>query len=158
MEFYPWLVFLHLVGVVLFSISHGVSIAMAFAIREARDPDVVASQLANSQRAVRITYVALLLLAIGGLGAAWVGGLLLARWAVASYVVLGVALVVMWAVASPYYLALRKAVASDPTSGRRTLEPGNLEALLASRRPDALSAVGGLALLLLIGLMVLKPG
>jgi hypothetical protein len=148
-QYYPWLVFLHLVGVVLFSVSHGVSIATAFSIRTQREPSLVASHLATSQRAVRVMYVALLLLAVGGLGAAWAGGLLLAPWVIGSYVVLVIVLVVMYSVATPYYLRLRAAVASEPDA---------LPALLDSRRPDALAAVGGIGLVVLVWLMVLKPG
>lgn len=148
-QYYPWLVYLHLVGLVLFTLSHGVSMFVAFAIRDQRDPRFVAAQLETSQLATRVSYAGLLLLAIGGLGAAWIGGLLLAPWVIGSYVVLAAVLVTMWAVATPYYLRLRAAVRSDPD----TLAP-----LLASRRPDVLSAVGGIGLLVLVGLMVLKPG
>jgi len=148
-EYYPWLVFLHLVGVVLLAASHGVSIATAFRIRRERDVALVASHLATSQVAVRVTYVALLLLGVGGLGAAWAGGLLVAPWVIGSYVVLAVVLLTMWVVATPYYISVRTAVGSDHDA---------LPALLDSRRPDILSAVGGIGIVVLVWLMVLKPG
>lgn len=153
-QFYPWFVFVHLVGLVLFSISHGVSIAGAQAIRAERDPAVIAARLDTSKKAVGISYVSLVLLGVGGLGAAWVGGLLLAPWIVASYVVLAVVLIVMWAVATPYYIRLRTAIGDG--SGE-ALSP-EAAALLGSRRYDVLTAVGAVGLVVLVWLMVLKPG
>ncbi len=154
MEFYPWLVFVHLVGLVLFAISHGVSIAGAQAIRAERNPAVIAARLDTSKKAVGISYAALVLLGVGGLGAAWIGGLLLAPWVIGSYVVLGVVLVVMWAVATPYYIRLRTAIGDGSGDD---LSPG-AAALLRSRRYDVLTAVGAIGLVVLVGLMVLKPG
>ena len=155
---YSWLVFVHLVGVVLFAISHGVSIAMAFSIRAERDPRIIASHLGNSLRATRITYVALLLLAIGGFGAAWSADSLGQGWVLASIGVLIVVLVAMWSVATPYYMRLRGAIAPDPATGQPPLDGDQLAVMLDSRRPDILAAVGGFGLLVLVWLMVLKPG
>ena len=42
-EFYPWFVVAHLVGLVLFAVSHGASAFMAFRVRGERDPVVVDS-------------------------------------------------------------------------------------------------------------------
>jgi hypothetical protein len=152
-QFYPWFVFVHLVGLVLFAISHGVSIAGAQAIRGERSRAVIAARLDTSRKAVGISYAALILLGIGGLGAAWVGGLLVAPWVVASYLVLGAVLVVMWAVASPYYIRLRHALAGG-TGDDVSAETAQL---LASRRYDVLTLVGGAGLVVLVWLMVLKP-
>jgi uncharacterized membrane protein len=154
MQFYQWLVFVHLVGLVLFAISHGVSIAAAQAVRGERSLRVVTARLETSRKAIGISYVALVLLGIGGLGAAWVSGQLLAPWVVASYIVLAIVLVVMWAVATPHYMRLRRVLADgsgDELSPEATV-------LLESRRYDVLTTVGGLGLVVLIWLMVLKPG
>lgn len=153
MQFYPWLVFVHLLGVVLFAAAHGVSMWAAFAIRRSRDPRVVAELLALSQRAIAPLYAGLLLIGIGGLGAAWVADLLVARWVVGSYVVLAVVLLTMWVVASPYYMGLRKVI-----GGARPTDEPAVEALLRSRRPDVLLAVGVVGLVVLVWLMVVKPG
>ncbi len=150
---YSWLVFVHLVGLVVFAIAHGVSVFAAFRARRERDPNVVAALLDLSKNAVGGLYIGLLLLGVGGIGAAWQGGLLTAPWIVASYVALGVVLVVMWSVATPYYVKVRQ-LAEDPAAGN----DGRLSAALDSRRPEALLAVGGVGLLLLVWLMVLKPG
>jgi Predicted integral membrane protein (DUF2269) len=150
---YSWLVFIHLVGLVVFAIAHGVSTFVAFRVRSEREPGLIAALLGMSQIGVGGLYVGLLLLGIGGLGAAWQGGLLTAPWVVASYVALGIVLVTMWSVASPYYGNLRK-LAADPAAG----SDGRLAAALDSRRPEVLLGVGGAGLLVLIWLMVMKPG
>jgi hypothetical protein len=150
---YSWLVFVHLVGLVVFAVAHGVSVFAAFRARRERDPRIVATLLDVSKNAVAGLYIGLLLLGVGGLGAAWQGNLLTAPWVVASYVALGAVLVVMWSVATPYYVRMRE-LAADPAAGA----DGRLAEALDSRRPEALLAVGGAGLLVLVYLMVLKPG
>ena len=150
---YGWLVFLHLVGLVVFAMAHGASAFVAFRIRDERDPRMVASLLGISQLAIGPLYVGLLLIVVGGLGAAGSGGLLLAPWVVASYVVLTVVIAAMYGVASPYYRSLRELVA-DGTSVDATA----LDAALRSRRPEILLGVGAVGLVLLVWLMVIKPG
>ncbi len=69
-ELYPWFVVVHLVGLVLFAISHGASAFMAFRLRAERDPVVVEALLKTGQLSVGPMYIGLLLLIVGGLGAA----------------------------------------------------------------------------------------
>jgi uncharacterized membrane protein len=151
---YEWSVFVHLLGLLVFAVAHGVNVFTAFRIRLDREPRTVASLLSGSQVAVGGTYVGLLLLGIGGLSAAWSGGLLTAPWVVASYVVIGIVLVVMWSVASPYYRRLRELAGN----GTGAVDQAALSAALDSRRPEVLAAVGFVGLVVLTWLMVLKPG
>jgi hypothetical protein len=152
---YPWIVTLHLIGVGFFLISHGISMAVAFRVREERDRAVIVSLLGISLMATRATYVGLLLLGVGGLWAAATTGILTATWVVASYVVLAIALVVMWIVASPYYMGIRQGLRGSDKAPR--LSDEDLVARLQSRRPDILAAVGATALVVLIALMAVKP-
>ena len=69
-ELYPWFVVIHLVGLVLFAVSHGASAFMAFRIRGERDPAVVDALLKVGQLSVGPMYIGLVLLSVGGLGAA----------------------------------------------------------------------------------------
>jgi hypothetical protein len=150
---YTGLVFVHLVGLVVFAVAHGVSVFAAFRARRERDARVIGTLLDVSKNAVGGLYIGLVLLGIGGLGAAWQGNLLTAPWIVGSYVALAVVLVVMWSVATPYYVKIRE-LATDPAAGA----DGRLTEALDSRRPEVLLAVGGIGLLVLVYLMVLKPG
>ena len=157
-EFYPWFVFAHLLGLVVFSITHGASAFMAFRLRGERDPVVVDSLLKVGQLSIGPMYIGLVLLTVGGLGAAASANLWGQPWVLASIGVFIVVLVVMWAVASPYYMGLRKTLEERAPDGRPTIEPSALARMLDTRRPDILTLVGTIGLVLLVWLMVIKPG
>ena len=154
---YAWLVLLHLVGFVVFLLCHAVSMWVAFRIRGERDRAVVAALLGLSSRGNQVMYIGFVLLGAGGLGAAAVAGLLTAPWVVASYVVLAVTLVAMWAMGTGFYTPLREGLAGTEKTPR--LDDAQLRArLTGSRRPEALAGIGFASLTILVGLMVLKPG
>lgn len=155
---YQWFVFAHLLGLVIFAICHGASVFMAFRLRGERDPIVVESVLKVGQLSVGPMYIGLLLLAIGGLGAAWNHDLWGNTWIIASIGVFIVVLVVMWSVASPYYMGLRKALEERGPDGGPAIDPSALARMLDTRRPDILTGVGTIGLVLLVWLMVIKPG
>lgn len=153
---YTWFVLLHLVGLVIFSAMHGVSMAVSFWIRSQTERATIATLLALSSRAVQVAYLGLILLGVGGLGAAANVGWLTSSWVVASYIVLAVVVVAMYAVAAPYYYGLRGAMAGE--KGAPPIDDVEVRARLASKRPEALAIIGGLGLLALVWLMVMKPG
>jgi hypothetical protein len=153
---YQWFVFTHLVGLVLFVFAHGASAFVTFQIRTLRDPAVVSDYLTLSQQAVQAAYVGLLLLLVGGAGAATVSGLWTQTWVLTSVVVLIVVIVTMYAIGSRYYIKLRQLLAGN--EGEPPVTPDALAAYLDSRVPDILGGVGALGLVVLVGLMVLKPG
>ena len=153
---YTWLVVLHLLGLVVFLLAHGVSMFVAFRIRREDDRNVIASMLELSTQGSRVLYVGLVLLGhrrARGRGSA---GLLLAPWVVASYVVLAVTLVAMYAMGAGFYYPLREGLAGSekvPASRTRSCAAK----LRDSRRPEALAAVGLGALAILVWLMSVKP-
>jgi hypothetical protein len=155
---YPWFVLAHLVGLVLFAICHGASAFMAFRLRAERDPAVVDALLRVGQLSVGPMYIGLVLLGVGGLGAAASANLWGQPWLLASIAVFVVVLVVMWSVGSPYYMGLRKALEARGPDGRPAIDPSALATMLDTRRPDVLTAVGTIGLVVLVWLMVIKPG
>jgi hypothetical protein len=164
---YAWLVYVHLVGVFAFLVAHGTSMFAVFRVRRERDRAVIAAMLDLSGRASQASYIGLLILGIGGLAAEYNTSQLTAGWVVASYVVIVVVLIAMFAIAAPHYYALRDAVGIRSRGGRgRRQEAANpvgpiddseLYRRLESRRPEALTAIGGAGLVVLVWLMVLKP-
>ena len=154
---YGWLVFLHLAGLVLFVLCHGVSAFVAYRLRTVRDPGLAIALLDLSLRANRVAYVGLIALVVGGLGAAATNNLLGTTWVVATGVVLVAVLVLMFAIAGSYYYPVRDRLMPKPTDTRPPIGEAELTTLLDSRRPDLLGAVGAIGLLVMIGLMVLKP-
>lgn len=153
---YQWLVVIHLAGLVLFAFGHGVSMFVAFRLRSCRDRGLAWELLELSQRGNRFAYLGLLLLIVGGLGAAAQGSLLGTTWVIATSVVLIVVLVAMFALAAGFYYPLRRRMADDPDGGAG-LDGDELVAALDNRRPEILAAVGLGGLLVMIALMVLKP-
>jgi hypothetical protein len=153
--YYPWFVFVHLLGLVLFLASHGFAMWAAFQLRSVRDRETIVALLATSTRSTQVAYLGLLLIGVGGLGAGAVGDLLTAPWVVASYVVVVVVLLAMFAIAAPFYYPLRDALVGKDGS---PIDDVALFARLDNRRPEILALVGGLGLVVLVGLMVLKPG
>ncbi len=154
---YAWLVLVHLTGLVVFSVGHGVSAIMTFRIRGSRDRGLVLELLALSQRANQLAYLGLLLLLVGGIGAAAQAGLLARTWVVATAVVLVAVIVAMFALGAGFYYPLRRRLAEIRADGTPALSGDALAVALDNRRPDVLAAIGFGGLLLMIALMVLKP-
>jgi len=153
---YPWLVTVHLLGLVLFLATHGVSMWVAFRVRRETSREVIGALLAMSKRSNQVMYLGLLLLGLGGLAAAAQVGWLTASWIVASYVVVIVVLAVMYAVGAGYYYRLRDGL--EGTDGTPRLDDAALASTRRTRRPEVLAAVGGIGLALLVWLMAVKPG
>ena len=55
-------------------------------------------------------------------------------------------------------MGLRKAFEERGPDGRPAIEPAALARMLDTRRPDILTLVGTVGLVLLVWLMVIKPG
>jgi hypothetical protein len=155
-DVYEWFVFTHVVGVVLFVFAHGASAFASYQIRSLRDPMAIGGYLTMSQQAVRTSYIGLLVLLIGGAGAATVNGLWPQPWVWGSVIVLVLVIVGMYAVGARYYYNLRSLLLGS--EGKPAISQDALAAYLDSRVPDALSGIGALGLLVLIWLMVMKPG
>jgi hypothetical protein len=153
---YLGFVFLHLAGLVLFVLCHGASAFMAFLIRRQSEPGLVASYLGMSVVANRLMYLGLLLLGIGGLGAAWNSSLLATPWVLATTATFVVVLVLMYALGARFYYGLRDKLKPGP-DGQFALHGPELTRLLQNRVPETLATVGSLGLLLMVGPMVFKP-
>ena len=130
---YQWLVFAHLLGLVIFALCHGVSVFVAFRVRRIDDPAVAAGYLEMSQSANRAMYLGLLLLAVGGVGAASVQNLWGKTWVWSSVAVLIAVIALMYVVGASYYYGLRDALA-----GKGGAEPMTNEA--ADRAPGDASS------------------
>lgn len=158
---YPWLVFIHIAGVVLFVAAHGVSMFAAFSIRGQRDPRAVAVLLTASKRAVGLAYLGLLLLVIGGVGAGIGLGVMDRIWIIGSIVLLVAVMSAMYGIATTYYVGIRTLVGDGLERGDDAsplVDRHVLEARLDTRRPEALVLIGGSGLAILVWLMVFKPG
>jgi hypothetical protein len=159
---YPWLVFVHLVAAFGFVLAHGVSAFAAFRVRAERDPARVAALLDLSAGSVMASNASLLVLVVAGVVAGLVGRWFGQRWIWAAIGVLVAVAAAMLVWAAPYYARLREALGQpgrdrDRGPGPPPVSAAELAALLDSRRPEGIAAIGGVGLTLLLGLMYFKP-
>ena len=116
MDWYPWIVFVHVAAAFLFVMGHGASMWASDQIRHERDAVRIAALLELSGRSLGLVYGALLTLLIAGIAAGIMGGHFARGWIWASIAVLVAIMVLMYALASTYYRRVREAV------GMRTMQ------------------------------------
>jgi plastocyanin len=153
---YNWWVLLHLVGVFGLLAAHGVSITAAFRLRRERDPAKVNDLIQLSAASSRWFYVSLVVLGLGGVVAGFVGHWWSQAWMGLSVLVLVVVMVVMYAMAKPYYRKVG-VIARAKAGGSQAVTDQEFDTLLRSRTPDIVTLVGVLGLVALIYLMLFKP-
>jgi hypothetical protein len=160
---YNWVVFLHVVGGFVFVLAHGVSVGVALKLRQERDVPRVQALLDLSKTATQGLYVGLVILLIGGITAAFMAGLWGRGWIWTAIALLVAMIVFMWFRASVYYGEVRRAaglayyILGKGAGGPSAPNTDELARLLVSSRPMELAAGGGLGLLAIIWLMVMKP-
>jgi hypothetical protein len=158
---YAYIVLLHVIGAFVFALAHGVSIAVALRLRGARSREQVAALLELSGLAIGGLYVGLLLLLVGGIWAGFAGDHWGRLWIWAAIVVLVVVVVLMYAIATPFYGRMRAAsgVLTDPKQVAKfgEIAPDELERMGASSRAIWLTVIGGVGFVVLLWLMVVKP-
>lgn len=155
---YHWLVLLHLVGVFGFLLAHGVSVFVVFRVRAEQEVAALRALLNLSATTLAVSYVSLLVLLAGGIGATFVGQLWSHGWPWAALGVLVAVWAAMGAQVGPAMRRLRVAV-GIPAPGK-VGQPGTADeiaAALARVRPGISAAIGFVGLALLLWLMVLKP-
>ena len=163
MEWYPWVVFVHIAAAFLFFMGHGASMWVSDQVRRERDPVRIRSLLELSSRSLGLVYGSLLTLLVAGIVAGIMGGHFARGWIWAAIVVLVVLIGLMYGLGSRYYGRVREAVglrsyqtpkdAPDPTPA----SPEELAALLDTRRADVIGIIGIVGLLVLLWLMYFKP-
>ena len=153
---YEWWVFVHLVGVAGFLISHGVSIVVTFRLRAERDPRRIDELIQLSGSSIVPFYVSLGLLLLGGVVAGFLGDWWGRAWIWASIAVLVATSVTMYVLAKPYYRRVGL-IARAMAGGSRAVSQEQFAATLRSTRPPAIAAVGFARLLVILYLMMFKP-
>jgi hypothetical protein len=153
---YQWWVFLHIAGVSAFLVAHGVSVGVAFRLRDERDPRRIMALLDLSSWSISLMYVGILLLLTGGIVAGFVGDWWGSGWIWVSLGTLILVIVSMYAVASGYYKRLRLIVGAM-ADGSHAVSEEQLAGLLEGPRPWILAVIGFGGLLFILYLMLFKP-
>jgi hypothetical protein len=163
MEFYPWVVLIHVLAAFAFAMSHGVSVFAAFAMRRSGQPGDVRTLLSLSSASLGGLYISLLILLIAGITAAIMGGWFGRGWPWAAIGVVVLVIVAMYAMASRYYATVRTAVGLPSMNDKKGEPPPapvsseELARVLDTRRPEALALIGFGGFAILVWLMELKP-
>ena len=162
MDWYPWIKLLHVVGAFGFVLAHGASAMAAIRIRSEREPSRVAALLDLSGTSLGLMYISLLVLLAAGIWATFVRGFWGETWIWAAIAVLVILVAAMYPLGSLHYANVRRAVGIKPYSDPKDAPPptpaapAELEALLTSNRPFLLAAIGGIGLLVILWLIVVK--
>lgn len=159
---YQWIVLLHVLGAFIFVAAHGVSMVAAFQLRGATDRSRQTTLLDASGAGVGAMYIGLLVLLAGGVWAGFAGDHWGRGWIWAALGTLVLVIVVMYAVATPFYGRMRAAAGIGQWAERADrYKPPATEADLArlatSTVPFVLAVVGGAGLVVLVSLMIVKP-
>jgi plastocyanin len=153
---YRFWVFVHILGVFGFLVSHGVSIGVAFQLRKERDPRRIVGLLELSAASVRGFYAALVVLLLGGVVAGFLGHWWSRAWIWAAIGLLILVSVAMWGLASPYYRRVGL-VARAMADGSTAVSEEQLGGILRSGRPLTVAGIGFAGLLAILYLMMFKP-
>jgi hypothetical protein len=158
-QLYPWLAFLHILGVFGFLLSHGASASVAFALRNERNPERVRALLTLSASSYPVMYLALLVLLVTGIITGIMGDWWGRGWIWTALILLIAILVAMYVLGTSQFGGLRKAV-EQPNPGRGTTPSASaaeLDALLAKGNPMLLSVIGFGGIAIVAWLMMFKP-
>jgi plastocyanin len=151
-----WLV-LHVGAVLFFLGTHGASMAASFRLRKERDPQRVADLIQFSGSTSRMLYVSMGLVVATGVGAAFVGHWWSAGgWIWAALGTLLVTSLLMYWLAKPYYRRVAF-IARAKAGGSHAVTDEQFDRVLRSGRPLEIAALGSVALLFILYLMVYKP-
>lgn len=166
MNVYPWLVVLHVIGVLFFFIAHGVSISVAFALKRESDPDRIRALLDLSRASLGAPVgVAVAVGFVAGVAAGFVGGWWGQLWIWISLALFVGVTIVMTPMAASRLNAIRIAAGAQPPAApfaRRpadppTMDPVELRRQLDAWNPAPIAALGLISFVAIVSLMLLKP-
>ncbi|MFL5799612.1 MAG: cupredoxin domain-containing protein [Actinomycetota bacterium] len=153
---YKWWVLVHLAGVFVFLVAHGVSVGVLFRLRRERDPSKVAALIELSASSVRSFYVGLVVLLVGGFAAVATGDLWSKPWIWIALGVLVISSVGMVAMARPYYRRVGF-VSRAMVGGTEVVTKEQFDEVLRDNRSNSVAAMGFVALAIILYMMVIKP-
>jgi small-conductance mechanosensitive channel len=160
---YPWVAFLHITGIFLFLMAHGISAGVAFQVRKERQLDRLRALLDFSGASYKLMYSGLLLLLLTGVINGFIGHWWSSGWIWVSLVLLTLIIVAMVFMGSRNFTRVRKAIGAAYMEGNKMHEPGEpasseeIEAAILAVNPLALAAVGVGGILIVAWLMMFKP-
>jgi len=164
MDWYPWIVTLHVVGAFLFVFGHGASAVAALRLRRERDPVRIGAMLEVSAASMWTMGIGWIVLLAAGILATFMAGLWGKAWIWASLIIFILLTGYMTPRAAGWTRELRHAIGVKAPFGEKKdapepipASPEELDRILRSPRMFEVTVVGGIGLVTIIVLMVLKP-
>ena len=166
MNWYPWIVFVHALGVLLFFMAHGTSMVVAYRLRHERDPARVRALLDLSSWSLGIVpSLAFVVGVLAGITAGIVGGHFGRLWIWTSIVLLVVVAAYMTPGVAARVNVIRAAAGTqqiNPFSRKAPNpppdpDPAELTRLLDAWNPLVPAVIGFGAFAVLLWLMLFKP-
>lgn len=162
--FHREIVFVHVIGVFLFLLAHGVSAGVLLRLRGERNPHAVRTLVDLSARSLGVMGVGAALWFFSGIlagfsGGHWTSG----RWWIwVSLAIVLVVVVLMTPLGRLYVNRIRAAVGIDPKGKpgqtiSSEIDPAALDAAIMSGRPLLVAGMGLAAVVVLTWLMMYKP-
>jgi hypothetical protein len=166
-DLHTWIVFLHVAGVVIFLVAHGVSVGVVLRLRAEREPVAVRALLGLSRGSLIAMGIGGLTWLVAGIAAGFTGNGGAGWWTTGTYwiwvsLVLAIVIIGLMTPMGRIYLnRIRMAVGVDPKTGAVDpsfqLDPAALDAAVSSGQPTTLAVIGVGGLLILLWLMIFKP-
>lgn len=155
---YQWIVLVHIIGVVGFLMAHGVSLFVAFRVQREKDIHAIRALLGLSANASMASMISLLLLLIGGIAGGFVGHWWSQGWIWVSLAIFVLIWISMSVFTGPAFRRARIAAGfTGPTRIDESIISEDLPVRLVELRPWLPTLIGGIGLVIILGLMVLKP-
>ncbi|WP_167139347.1 hypothetical protein [Diaminobutyricimonas sp. TR449] len=160
---YLLMIFLHVLGAIVFALGHGTSVAVAFRLRKEVEHARIAAMLDLSSWSAGLMYAGLLLIIVPGIVLGFMGGFWGDWWLWVSIVLLLLVMGAMYGIATPTFRRLRFVTGAtmDEASRKKAAGLGTegvVESLATSWRPTALALIGGVGLAVILWLMIAQPG
>jgi plastocyanin len=151
-----WWVLLHVTGVFVFLLAHGVSAYVTFRLPRERDAARVSHLLELSASSVGLMWYGIGILLLGGVLAAFTGHFWGQAWLWVSIGVFAAVLVAMYALGTTWATRLRT-ISAAIAEGTEAVSTEQFAGILGSRRPYEIAAVGFVGLFVILFLMIFKP-
>ncbi|MEO8625986.1 MAG: hypothetical protein ABI452_04735 [Candidatus Limnocylindrales bacterium] len=166
-DLHTWIVFIHIAGVVVFLLGHGVSAGVMLRLRAEREPAAVRTLVDLSRRSMMVMSIGALMWLVAGIVAGFTGKGGAGWWTSGTYwiwvsLALAIAIIIVMTPWGRIYLnRVRAAVGVDIKTGAvdsdYQVDQAALDAAIASGKPELLAAIGAGGVLLILWLMVFKP-
>lgn len=153
---YRWWVFLHLVGVFGFLLTHGISVGVMFRIRKERDKERLKALLQLSSSTVIPLYLSIVVLLAGGIIAGFSGHWWGRGWIWTALIILILITGAMYPLGTKFHKKISDGLGTRP-SGAPVASDEELADLASSARPYLIAVIGFGGLLIILWLMVFKP-